>query len=240
MDWTAVAERQTARCPVLRFEGHLPHEHPAAQLVHVVLGGACVVLGGSRIELAEGDSVWIPGGVTHAVELGAGGVMLGPFVDVDPPGGVAQVVSDPAVRRLMTVLLSVAPRAVSEVLELREEIGQVLLAVVDPYFAIEAPCHPAASLVARRAAVSGRPLEDLAADVFLSVRQVQRIFRRETGLSFSDWRTRARLNLAIGRLRSGGTLAEAQTVAGFATREGLDRAARRATGRALADTLADA
>lgn len=238
MDWTAVAERQTAWCPVLRFAGHPPHEHEAAQLIHVVLGGASVRVDDARLDLAEGESVWLPGGVTHAVELAPGGVLLGPFVDVEPPGAGPEVVSDPEVRRLMTVLLSVAPRAEPEIRELRERLERLLLAVVRPYFPLVRPRHPAASEVARRAAVSRLSLDDLAADVFLSARQVQRIFLQETGSSFSDWRTRARLNLAIGRLRSGGSFAEAQAAAGFATREGLERAARRAAGRPLADLAA--
>lgn len=235
MDWGAVAARRTHECPVVRFTGHSAHSHDRAQVIYVLLGAATVVLDGAVVELGESEGLWVPGGMSHAVELEAHGVMLGPLVDLEPPDLAAQVVVDPDLHRTMMLLLSVSPTSHSEVADLRSGLEQVLLGIGHPHFSLTLPEHPAARRIAQRATATELSLEELAADCFISARQVQRLFQQETGESFSRWRVRARLNRAIGWLRAGRDVREAQQAAGFATREGLERALRRETGHGLAE-----
>ena len=230
MDWSAVVARRAQDCPIVRFEGHPPHVHRTAQVVFVVLGGATVIFDDAVIRLGELEALWIPSGTRHGVDLDEGGVLLGPMVHTDPPDLTPQIVAQPELQRIMMLLLSVAPAEEEEVSALRGKLQEVLLTTVRPYFTLRLPEHPAAREVARRASLGDASLEEMAADCFISPRQVQRLFRKETGQSFSVWRTRARLNRVIAALRAGSGLAEARRVSGFATREGLDRAFRRETG----------
>ncbi len=61
-----------------------------------------------------------------------------------------------------------------------------------------------------------RRLEELADLAGASSRTLARLFRAETGLSFSQWRQQARMAEALGALSTGVTPARAAAVAGFA------------------------
>ncbi|MHA6781021.1 helix-turn-helix domain-containing protein [Pseudonocardia saturnea] len=86
-------------------------------------------------------------------------------------------------------------------------------------------------------------LRGLADRQFVSARHVQRLFVEQTGLTFTTWRTQARLNAAAAALRSGRGPAAALTASGFTTRDGLRKALRRESGltpeRLLADVTTD-
>lgn len=240
MDWGAVAARRAHDCPVVRFEGHPAHVHEEAQVIYVVLGAATVVLEGAVVQLGESEGLWVPGGMSHAVTLEGQGVLLGPLVEIDPPDLAPQVLVHPDLHRTMMLLLSVSPTRDTEIRSLRADLERVLLSTVRPFFTLDLPEHPVARAIARRAAGCDQSLEELAADCSISARQVQRLFRSETGQSFSAWRTRARLNRAIAWVRTGRDAREAQQVAGFVTREGLERALRRETGCGLAEFMLSA
>ncbi|WP_163543184.1 helix-turn-helix domain-containing protein [Occultella kanbiaonis] len=85
----------------------------------------------------------------------------------------------------------------------------------------------AARAIALTAARSDSTLAELAAEQFLSTRQVQRIFLEQTGLPFATWRTRARLNLAVSALRRGEGMRGAVPESGFGSRRTLRRALAR-------------
>ena len=67
----------------------------------------------------------------------------------------------------------------------------------------------------RGAPADPRELSELAAMAGASLRTLQRIFLRETGLTIEMWRQKARLLHAIGGLSSGGTVTEAAFDCGY-------------------------
>jgi AraC-like DNA-binding protein len=215
----------------IRFHGHDTHAHPVPHLVHVVTGAAEVVADGQTFRLAAKESLWLAPDVPHSARYTPGSVVLGPFLSPStlPSGRVQRLGVVPRLTQLMATVLGAAPTTAEQVQPFRSALDALLLSLRGEFFALHVPGHPVARAVAR-AASSGRTLDELATAHRSSVRQVQRNFRAETGMPFSTWRARARLNVAIGRLRAGDSLTVAAHAAGYSTRSGLLKALSRETG----------
>lgn len=82
-------------------------------------------------------------------------------------------------------------------------------------------------------------MEELAADVSISARQLQRLFIEGTGLKFAQWRNRARLNQAIASLRTEDNLGTAMGASTFSTKQGLLRALSRECGTPIDQLTAE-
>lgn len=233
---TVVAEN------AIRFLGHDTHEHDAPHLVYVVSGTARFEADGEVWELRRHESVWLAAHVPHAVHIGDGGMVLGPLLapDAAPRRRIHRLGVVPAIVEVMTTVLGAAPSTDVEVEPFRRALGRVLATVTRPYFAVSLPTHPAVRALAREATRSTATLERLAADHRMSARQVQRVFLDETGLTFTSWRSRARLNAAVAHILGGGDVAAAARVAGYATRPGLLRALSRESGIPVERLAADA
>ena len=238
--------RATVRQNSIRFAGHPPHVHQVPHLVHVVAGTGTLTVEGRPLTLATGRAAWIPARVVHGLTLSPGGMAVGPMLspDAGPPAGVTRVVGPlPALSELITVILCAAPQTPAERAPFRAALEELLRSTVRNFFTLRHPRHPVAAAIAEDAARSGATLDELAESRFTSVRQVQRLFLEETGLTFAQWRTRARLNRAIVTLRSGGSLTTAMTASGFTTRHGLLKALSRECDipleRLLAEPAAD-
>ncbi len=85
---------------------------------------------------------------------------------------------------------------------------------------IPMPVDPRAAAVAGR--VCGDPsepveLDCLAREAGVGERTLQRLFKRETGMTFSDWRRRARLLHGLSALSSGAPVTTAAFDAGYAS-----------------------
>lgn len=222
--------RNVARTHAIRFRGHAPHSHRSPHLVYVVAGTGRLSVEGHSITLRAGQGAWLPAHVLHGLELSDDGMALGPMLrdTAVPPGGRIRVLGPvPALSELITVLLCAAPETDEEREPFRSALENLLRATTHEYFPITLPEHPAAHAIALEAARFDGTLDELADRQFMSVRHVQRLFVEETGMTFAQWRTRARLNLAIVSLRAGEGVAAAMQISGFATRSGLLKALSR-------------
>ncbi|WP_030154714.1 AraC family transcriptional regulator [Glycomyces sp. NRRL B-16210] len=223
----------------IRFLGHDTHEHDVPHLVHIVIGTAELVVDGVPMRMRARENLWLAPHVPHSVRLSDDGVALGPFLSPEtvPPERVRRLGIVPALTDLMTTILVAGPVTPEQVRPFREALDDVLRGIDDRYFPLVLPAHAVARAIAREA-LSPLTLGELAAARHTSVRHVQRLFQEETGLPFTRWRTRARLNVAIGRLKGGSSLAAAARASGYATRGGLVKAIGRETGLS-AERLSD-
>lgn len=235
--------RAVSQTNSVRFLGHPAHTHDVPHLVYLVTGGGVLTAEGRDIPLHTGQSVWLAADVEHALRLDHGAMAIGPMLTAGatPPGGRLHVLAaSPALTDLVMVVLCAAPETDAELLPLQAAFEQVLRAITQEHFPLTFPVHPGAHAVATRAPASEATLETLAAEQFLSVRHVQRLFVEETGLTFTTWRTRARLNRAIISLRAGDGVPAAMHAGGFVTRHGLLKALSRECGIPLTSLMADA
>lgn len=216
----------------IRFLGHDTHEHDVPHLIHIVTGFADIAADGERMRLHARENLWLAPRVPHSARLSAGGVALGPMLPptTRPPERYRRLGVVPAVTELMTTILAAGPATTEQITPFRGALDGLLRSLSTQYFPLALPSHPVARAIAHETTTSSRTLDELAARRHISVRHVQRLFHVETGLTFTRWRARARLNIAITRLRGGDTLTVAAHLAGYATRGGLLKALHRETG----------
>ncbi|MFH8972809.1 helix-turn-helix domain-containing protein [Streptomyces sp. NPDC017890] len=234
---TVVAEN------AIRFLGHDTHQHDEPHLVYVVTGTARLQADGEEWRLARQEAVWIAPRVPHALRVDGGGMVLGPTLTPDdlPRCRVQPLGVVPAIIEIMTTALGAAPGTSEEVRPFRQAIGHVLRGISRQYFPVVLPTHPAVRALAREALrTPSLTLERLAAQHRMSPRQVQRVLLDETGLPFTRWRNRARMNAAVEHILGGGELTAAARAAGYATRAGLLRALSRESGIPVSALTADA
>lgn len=216
----------------IRFLGHQTHEHDVPHLIHVVAGTAELVVADEPITLRARHNLWLAPQVPHSMRLGEGGMALGPMLSpgTTPPQRVHRLGVVPELTRVMMTVLGAAPATAEQVRPFRDALDAVLGGLSRPHFPVVLPLHPVARAIARETTRSDATLEELARRHHTSVRHVQRLFVEQTGLVYTRWRTRARLNTAIERLKAGHGLLEAARASGYSTRSGLLRALSRESG----------
>lgn len=181
--------------------------------------------------------LWIPAGVTHRVVAAAGTAFRCTFITADIPPLATRttaVAMPEVVRAVLDRLeappyLSASPRLHAEELAL-SLLEPVEVSTVD----LPLPRDPRTRLVAE-ALLSDpsddRSLEDWGRHVGASARNLSRLFAAETGMSFSTWRTRARMRRAIEWLAADHTVAYVSRRSGYATPSAFVQAFRRELGR---------
>ena len=192
-----------------------PHEHERGQLLYASAGVMSVVTQAVSFTIPPQRAVWMPAGVRHEA-LCRGSVSLrtlyvDPVVDTRLPKRCMVLEVSALLREL---ILEACAMPVEYDLEGRDArlmrliLDEIALAVEHPPSALSVPM-PSDIRLQRvcRAAMddpSGETtLDRLARDAGMSRRTFTRSFRRETGMSFADWRQQVRLAEALSLLSRG-------------------------------------
>jgi AraC-like DNA-binding protein len=188
------------------------HRHPRAQLLYA---GSGVM----RVETAEGcwvvpplRGVWIPAQTDHRVvmlgEVAMRTLYIRPDAAPDLPQSCCLLEVRPLLRELIFALLEepvdydLAGRGGLIAALVLKELRFLRLAAVH----LPLPAEPRLYKLCRRLIEqtdATDTLETWAERSATSSRTLARLFRRETGMSFSHWRQQARLVEALGRLGKG-------------------------------------
>lgn len=208
------------------------HDHPEHQLVWAPYGQLLTTIGSQRWVLGAGRALWVPGGVTHTVtayrpsEL----VSLYSWPDETPrtwPEPTVLEVS-PLVRELLLHLART---------DLDEEGAR--WAALTLFDALAPSTMPVVELPRPTGVMAGRVAEAIlddpadahsqrewAARLHVSTKTLQRSFVTETGMTFSAWRTRARLHIALPMLADGMPVAAVAARVGYRSVPGFVAAFR--------------
>lgn len=225
----------------VRFLGHDTHAHEEPHLIHVVSGVADLIVDGRPIRLGPKENLWLAPQVEHSARYSRESIVFGPFLSPHtvPPAPVQPLGIVPELTRIVATIMGAAPRTHDEVHVFRVALDEVLATMRLDCFPLLQPRHAAARAVARSCVSSFSTLNDLAERAGTSPRHLQRLFRDETGLSFTSWRARARLNVAVARLRGGTNLQAAAQASGYTTRAGLLKALSRESGISREELVRD-
>jgi len=220
-----------------RLERAPAHSHAEALLAWS--DSATVVISCAERDwiIPPGHGMWIPADTVHAVEVlrsGAGSAL------VFDPGRCpiawprpAAVVTRPLVRELIRYL----GRLDSASTDARGRAEAVLFDVLEPArpTAILLPVPSddrlrkiTDGLIANPA--DGRDLARWAYEVGAGVRTLTRLFVAQTGMTFGQWRTNARIRAAITLLAEGAAVGTVARRVGFAKPSAFTEAFRRVTG----------
>ena len=188
------------------------HHHLRNQLLYAEKGVVAVSTPQGAWTAPPERAVWIPAGVPHSVRMV--GQVSTRSVLIDPAASPAfgdrcRVVGvSPLLRQLLVAAASVPPEYEQEGrdgLVMRLLVAELAQAPVVP---LSAPFPKSPALAARCHAFLERPsahdtIDDWSDAVGLSRRAFTRAFRRETGMSFAEWRQQACLLASLPRLAAG-------------------------------------
>lgn len=220
---------------------HVEWESHAHDDRHELLWGARGTLTAETVDgyfaIPGSLGLWIPAGTEHRVVGAAGTTFRCTFIDADlpsiAPGTTA--VAIPEVVRVVLERLEAAPYLPPGPRLHAEELTLSLLEPVEvSTIDLPLPLDPRPLQIARALLTDpsdDRSIEDWGRHVGASARNLSRLFVAETGLSFSTWRTRARMRRAIEWLAADHTVAYVSRRTGYSTPSAFVQAFRRELGR---------
>ncbi len=230
----SIASYETAPRPLVGFAHDYPagfataaHAHPRAQLLYAVSGVMRITTPDAVFLVPPSTALFLPADARHAIRMDGPVAMRALFLREDAAARAAT--EGPVVLAVSPLLREVILAACAEpVLWAPEGRGHFLTELAIDEIAragtiglrLPMPRDPrllraVAALRASRDHATG--LDALAATAGASERTLARLFRRETGLSFRQWRQQARLTEAMAALTMGASPSRAMAIAGYAS-----------------------
>jgi AraC-like DNA-binding protein len=200
------------------------HRHRWGQLVFATSGVLCVVTESMSWLVPPTKAIWLPGGVTHRIRVQGEAAMRTLYLADSragrlPRAPLALAVS-PLLREVILHILGLGmlDPGVPQHDRLAGVLVDLLCQARQEDLALPMPRDRRALAVA--AALQDRPegardLPRLAAASGASLRTLQRIFPRETGLTIEAWRQKARLIHAVASLTAGASVTQAALDCGY-------------------------
>lgn len=188
------------------------HQHSRAQLMYAPRGVITVDSAAGRWMVPPEHAMWIPAGIDHAIEIIGTVQMYLVYVkpDVIPglPSSLRVVGLTELVRSLILEAVTLAPHPapLSRDSLLMELLLQEIPRLPERPLSLRLPADPELAALCQQFLESPSPhatIDNWADTLALSRRTFTRVFRRETGLSFSLWRQQACLFAALPRLAAG-------------------------------------
>jgi len=229
----------------LAFDHHdgeeiLPHCHTQAQLIHAISGVMLVGAAGTHWVVPSGHALWVPPATGHQIRMFGSVRMRTLFMPAStwPWGGQdCQLITVTALLRELLVAASALPVVAGN--ERRRQCMHELL-LEEMHAAQTVGLHLAMPSDARLQRlcnqVIARPadergLEDWAQRLNMSSRTLARLFQRELGMNFGDWRTRVRMVLGLQRLIAGASVLEVALEHGYQSPSAFSQTFKRVVGQ---------
>jgi AraC-like DNA-binding protein len=204
-----------------------PHSHGWAQFTYAVSGILEIRTWQGSHMVPPQRAVWIPPGIEHAIVSSGPALMRSLYIDADAAPWIATVPCrvlevTPLARELVLAMSGLPPdypldgasgRLVAVLLDQLQSLAEA-------DFTLPFPAEP--RLAGICAALREQPdaysaLADLANAAGMSARTLSILFERETGLTFSEWRSRLRLLLSLAGLERGDSVTTVALDAGYDT-----------------------
>ena len=207
-------------------EGHVIdwHVHARGQLVYAVRGVMMVAAQGGQWIVPPTRAIWMPPGVSHLIRCIGTVHMRSLYIRADAAAPLptrAQAVSVPPLLRELIL----AATGIASVIEPDSRDGRLVGLLLDELRALPVlPLHlpqPADARLRRICArLAERPddvstLADWAAALGIDAKTIQRLFARETGMTFGQWRQQARLLRGLERLAVGDKVVDVALALGY-------------------------
>lgn len=210
---------------VVRAGGHAAHRHTFHQFLFVPLGHARIWACGDSHLLSPECGLWIPAGTWHSARFDADCLIEPICFDADrwamPLPTVTPITITTTRHRMLLAHLRV-----------RTEPDDALLSALmsGPGLPLLEPRTAAAVAIAaalRADPADQRTVAQWASHHHVGATTLRRAFVNETGLNFSEWRTRLRLNLSMELLAGSDLVSSVAHRVGFTSTNGFIIAFRR-------------
>ena len=212
------------------------HAHGSDQLLFAIEGMMEVSSGRSIWTIPPQFALWIPARTFHQIRM-PGRVRMRTLyfrpgiVQRTPPGSPLIYVA-PLLRELIVEAVRLGRLRLRNRTEcvFRDFLAAQLAKATPAPIGVTMPSEPRALAVGQsivRNLADPRPLTFLCADVGVSVRTVQRIYRRELGIDIETWRRQVRLTKAVQLLVAGCSVKEVSFSVGYRQSSAFVQAFRR-------------
>ncbi|MFC6336292.1 helix-turn-helix domain-containing protein [Pseudomonas sp. CCM 7891] len=214
-----------------------PHCHAQAQLIHAVSGVMVVSTAQGSWLVPSGHALWVPAMTAHEIRMAGEVHMRTLFLMPEAEPGLGrscQVIEVSALlRELIVAATLIVGRGSPRLQAMIELIRMELIAA--PVVAMHVPVPGEVRLAKLCTHFIRNPsddssLESWADTLNMSARTLSRIFQRELGMSFGEWRKRARLALSLKLLAQGASILEVALEHGYQSPSAFSAMFRRSLG----------
>jgi AraC-like DNA-binding protein len=227
---------------------HIPaHRHARAQLIHALTGVMTVISAHGSWVVPAGRAVWMPEDIDHRIRI-AGDVAMRTIyvarhVRQGLPTGCEVIEVSPLLREAIVAATGI-------VLDYREggrdhRVMELILDEIEvaPRLQLHVPLPRNSDLLRLCERMISEPadavtLQTLATEMKVSARTIARLFHREVGMSFGDWRRRMCLLLSLPRLASGASILQVALEHGYDSPSAFSAMFRRSLGVSPTEYLA--
>lgn len=222
-------------------DGHViaSHRHDWGQLVYAASGAIAVATCESEWLVPPARAVWLPPQARHRLQMRGAAWLRTIYLPSARAGALPETACGLEVSALLRELIlhTACLGTVDDDAPHGERLAGLLVDLVAQAgslpFRLRLPSDPRARracALIRRNPAQVLSLPDQAIHAGASVRTLQRLFLRETGLHVAEWRRTARLSHAAMLLLDGASVTEAGLEAGYAGTSAFVSAFRRRTG----------
>lgn len=216
------------------------HRHRRHQLVYAIQGLMVVVSGHGRWVVPSTRALWMPAETVHAVHCIGALRMRSLYIRT---GAIAGMPAQPSVVEVGPLLAELIRQAATIAWDHPADSrdGRLMRLILDELHALpELPLHlpqPSDPRLRRLCdALQAEPgdaatLGDWAARLHLDGKTVQRLFRRELGMTFGQWRQQVRLLRGLERLAAGEKIIDVALALGYDSPSAFSAMFRRQFGR---------
>ncbi|HTH93874.1 MAG TPA: helix-turn-helix transcriptional regulator [Rhodocyclaceae bacterium] len=201
-----------------------PHTHGKHQLVYAIQGVMVVQTSGGVWIVPPTRAIWMPAGTQHSIRCIGAIHMRSLFVMPDAASGLPQVAQAVGISPLLRELI-VAAAEVELPYTPKSRDGRLMRLLLDELHALPVlPLHLPQPADARLRKICTRiqrepddvsTLADWADQLGVDVKTIQRLFARDTGMTFGQWRQQARLLNALERLAQGERVLDVALALGY-------------------------
>jgi AraC-like DNA-binding protein len=188
------------------------HEHPNGQLIHAVRGVMIVRAERGQWVVPPTRGLWIPPATRHSTRMVGAVQMRTAFIRPEAapalPGNCVVLKISPLLRELILAAIDIELPYTPD--SRAGHITQLMLDEIQqqPELPLHLPLPTDRRLRKICDAINAAPhdtttLTDWARKLGVDPKTIQRSFQRETGMTFGQWRTQARLLIALERLAAG-------------------------------------
>ncbi len=201
-----------------------PHQHVAGQLVYASTGLLEVISAKGRYLVPPQQAVWLPPNLEHSITSFVESQLDTVFIDRSEMSSLPGDVCVIDVSNLLRALI-IEASSLPDDYEWCGAAGRLFRTLRDQVTqAHRVPLYLPMPVDARLRALcerlqldpaDGRSLEAWGREVGASSRTLSRIFKRETGLKFSEWRRQLRIQIALQRLAKGESVTNVALAVGY-------------------------
>ena len=201
-----------------------PHSHAKHQLIYAISGVMVVHSQRNQWVVPPNRGIWMPRGQVHSLRCIGSVQMRSVFVQPDAsaalPGQTVAVAVSALLRELIQACVAITAPCSPDSREARV-MGLILDELTTlPTLPLSLP-QPSDPRIAKVCATlrdepgDTTTLQDWSARLQLDAKTIQRLFQRDTGMTFGQWRQQARLLLALERLALGGKVIDIASELGY-------------------------